>query len=61
MIRNLLLVWAGLAVVLAFNSFRISTGAAHEIQGMIFLLIATVAALGVGVIEEIKKCRHPGQ
>jgi hypothetical protein len=51
----MLLLWAGVCVAFAFNTFRLEDTVVHEIEGEIALLIATVAIVGVGIIEAVKK------
>ena len=55
MVSIMLLLWAGLSIAFSINTFRIATTAAHEIQAEIGLLIATVALVGAGIIEAVRK------
>jgi hypothetical protein len=55
MVSYMLIAWATLSLFISFNTFRLATSAVHELQGYIGLLIGTVALVGVGIIEAIKK------
>jgi hypothetical protein len=51
----MLLFRAALSIGFSLNTFRVATTAAHEIQAEIGLLIATVALVGAGFIEAVRR------
>lgn len=56
MISVMLILWAAACVAFAFFVIRVgSTAPVEEIEAEIALLIATVAIVGVGIIEAVKK------
>jgi hypothetical protein len=56
MISVMLSLWAAACIAFAFFVTRVgSTAPAEEIEAEIALLIATVAIVGVGIIEAVKK------
>jgi cytosine/uracil/thiamine/allantoin permease len=55
MISVMLSLWAAACIAFAFFVRVGSTAPAEEIEAEIALLIATVAIVGVGIIEAVKK------
>jgi hypothetical protein len=56
MISVMLSFWAAACIAFSFFVMRAgSTSPAEQIEAKIYLLIATVAIVGVGIIEAVKK------